>query len=131
MIDEQHQKLVAMVAQLQSAFSTSGTHEALGVILDQLIEYVLVHFSDEERVMANAGFPDLPEHRSEHDAFARKAVELGHAYQNGKAEIGLEVLLFLQDWLVGHILGSDKYFWKTVDADPALTAKKLSGALYQ
>ena len=108
--DDQHKKLVAMVNQLHDAMKIGKGSEVLGPILNSLISYTATHFADEEALMRQHGYPDLPKHKSEHDKLAKQVLDLQKQYQTLKSALSTTVMNFLKDWLVNHIQNEDKKY---------------------
>lgn len=109
-IDNQHQKLVGMLNELHDAMKEGKGNEVLGKTLAELIQYVGVHFSAEERLMNAHAYPEYNEHKAEHVKLTQKVVELQKNFQQGEHVLTVEVLGFLKDWLQTHILGTDKKY---------------------
>lgn len=109
-LDQQHQKLIEMINHLHDEMRQGKGRESLGSILDQLIEYTRVHFATEEDWMARAGYAGLTAHREEHRKLTRQVEELQDQYRAGSRTLSLEVMVFLRDWLVNHIQGSDQKY---------------------
>jgi hemerythrin len=68
--------------------------------------YVVVHFSEEERLMLSWNFPALGTHRNEHDLFVTKLQDIQSSFNAGD-DMSSSVLDFMVDWLVCHIKGTD------------------------
>lgn len=107
-IDEQHKVLINMINRLQDAMSSGDSRAVLGDIFDGLLKYTAQHFSYEEKLFAEHGYPDTEAHKKEHQAFVAKVVDL-HKQFTGSSNfmIGVDVMKFLTDWLVNHIQGVD------------------------
>ncbi len=109
--DQEHKRLVAMVNELFDAVQAGRGKEALGAILDNLIDYTKTHFANEEHFLEKNGYPDLEAHRREHEALTRQVVDIQRKYHSGAtAMLSMEVMTFLKNWLVKHIQGSDKTY---------------------
>jgi hemerythrin-like metal-binding protein len=106
-IDDQHRVLFDIMNRLWSAtIHQAGQAELLGIV-DQLEKYTRNHFAGEEAFMRALGYPRLEEHRKAHQSFIdRIMAERQSAVSGGQP--GLELLRFLNDWLVGHILVTDR-----------------------
>jgi hemerythrin-like metal-binding domain len=78
-------------------------------ILNELKDYCETHFQHEEEYMMSMGYRKLLSQKVEHQDFMDKIYEydLSSIDENQKDTI-LEILEFLNDWLVNHILKSDK-----------------------
>ena len=106
-IDLHHQYLFSMLNKTYDAFVNKDFTHSLNNLFDELIYYATYHFSTEEDLMQKIRYPYLEKHKKEHDVFSGKVVEVQKDYQMGKKGISLETLLFLQEWLSSHILGTD------------------------
>jgi hemerythrin-like metal-binding protein len=109
-IDAQHKKLVEILNQLFEAMGKGQAKEVLGKLLDQLIEYTVVHFATEEKLFKLYNYPESVAHKAEHAALTKTALDLQGKFKSGKAMITLEVANFLKKWLGEHIMGSDKKY---------------------
>lgn len=109
-IDTQHQKLVSILNDLHAAMSQGKGALMAPAILKNLVEYTQVHFSTEERLMSQYGYPELASHRKQHQELTQKVLEFQAQYQAGQATLTLQLMTFLRDWLVNHILGTDKQY---------------------
>ncbi|MBK7078288.1 MAG: hemerythrin family protein [Myxococcales bacterium] len=107
--DAEHQKLVAMVNDLFDAINTGKGKEKLGVVLGALIDYTVTHFQHEEREMKAHNFPAFAKHKEEHDALTKQVAEVRQKFAAGNnAALSAEVMAFLKNWLIKHIMGTDK-----------------------
>ncbi|BCJ92999.1 bacteriohemerythrin [Anaerocolumna cellulosilytica] len=78
-------------------------------IITRLKDYAKKHFADEEAYMQSLKYKKFLSHKIEHDDFIQKleAIDFDQMDHN-QAETLLELLEFLSDWLVHHILEKDK-----------------------
>ncbi|MBI9035949.1 MAG: hemerythrin family protein [Bacteroidales bacterium] len=109
-IDTQHKHLVDLLNQFFDSFIENQTEAKVEKILEELKTYALVHFKTEEDLFAKYAYPDTIEHTEEHQKFADKVVEFTQKFHNHKAAISQEILTFMSNWLVHHILISDKKY---------------------
>jgi len=109
-IDSQHRKLVKMVNNLHRAIKAHHTQEALGALLIELKDYAVTHFATEEKLFAEFGYPDTKGHVEIHKKLAQKVLDFEAKFLSGQVSIGMELLLFLKDWLVNHIMKVDKRY---------------------
>lgn len=110
MYDTQHKRLVELINELHDAMRASKARDVLGDILKGLLDYTKMHFVDEERQMATFNYPGLTAHRIEHEKLVAKVVELKAKFDGGDNTITIEVMNFLKDWLINHILVTDKKY---------------------
>ena len=109
-IDDQHKILVGMLNQLNQGVIERKGAECMKKIILEMIAYAGTHFATEEKLMVKFGYPDYPNHKKEHDRFAKKAQDLKTRVEAAGFMMGLEVLTFLKDWLKNHILHTDKKY---------------------
>lgn len=108
-LDTQHKKLFKMVQELQDAMKLGHGKDKARDILRRLIEYTVYHFSAEEKLMENHGYPSLAQHRAEHKTLTDQVVAFKKDYEAGNRSI-LPLMTFLQDWLRNHILTVDQKY---------------------
>jgi len=100
--DEQHQELFNRVNALNAAVS-GGERSVIGNCLDNLIDYVVKHFQDEEKLMEEKGYADLASHRVVHADLVNTCADLQGKFHANEAEIGADTMAFIKDWLNNHI----------------------------
>jgi hemerythrin len=108
--DEQHKRLFAFVNELNDGMKAGKGKEALGKVLDGLIDYTATHFAAEEKMMSEHQYLQANAHKIEHDKLVKQVLQLQANYKAGKALLSLEVMSFLKDWLYNHIMGTDKKY---------------------
>jgi len=84
--------------------------EFLDNTLDALVETTPMQFSTEEKLMDEHDYPEQGCHKREHTDLTRQVEELQIDYHAGKAQLTVPLSNFLNNWLVNHILGTDKRF---------------------
>jgi hemerythrin len=109
-IDEQHKKLVGLINKLYDAMSQGKSREIMQAVLGELSNYVITHFATEEKLMKQFGYDDYDSHKQEHKFFIDKLNEFKLKFSAGDAALSLEVLNFLKDWLLTHIIGTDRKY---------------------
>jgi hemerythrin-like metal-binding protein len=109
-IDQQHQKLMALINELYDAMTAGHGKDVLSKVLGELINYTVYHFSFEEKLFDKHGYPETAAHKSEHEKLKATATDLKQKFDSGKGQITLEVMNFLKNWLNNHILGTDKKY---------------------
>ena len=110
-LDSDHQKLVGLLNDLHDALRAGRSKDALGKILDSLIDYTKTHFAREERFFAQTNYPDTAAHKKLHDDLTRQVLDVQKKYKSGATPVlSIEVMDFLKKWLVDHIQGTDKKY---------------------
>lgn len=109
-LDDQHKEILSLICRLTEALSMNEGQEALRSIMRRLADYAHTHFQDEERMMQEANYPCLDEHKLIHKELLDKTSD--HLYsciQHNPPE-AKEILLFLKSWWINHIAGEDKKY---------------------
>ena len=109
-LDQQHQRIVAMINQLGAAMDTGTEKPALMKILSDLAGYTKTHFAEEERLMEQHGYPELVGHCEQHGVLNRQLADFYRNFYISSRPQTQEVMAFLQGWLFDHILGQDKKY---------------------
>jgi hemerythrin-like metal-binding protein len=104
-MDQQHRQLIALANQLNVAINAGEATELIGRQFEELVLYTRFHFSTEERLMEQNGYPDQHEHRQSH---LRLLSDIGHIKARLHQGSELIALQTIKDWLLGHIETSDK-----------------------
>jgi len=107
-IDEDHRRLIELFNILNHAVAEGDAPNYIEAVMDELISCTLWHFRHEERLMLRYGYPGLAEHKSEHEELIASAKALQEKLLREGKPVLAEDLRFLEHWLTGHILGSDK-----------------------
>lgn len=119
-IDTQHQGLVDMLNQLAELLLHSHAihqHDTQNLV-SGLLKYVAEHFSTEEQLMEE--YQIDPRHSLHHiHAHRDFAAKVGYAleqFDDSQGISGIELLQFLSNWLVFHILGEDRRLVREIKA---------------
>ncbi len=109
-IDNQHKKLINIVNDFHEAIHKNKGEESLFKILNALIKYAEQHFQDEERVMEFSGYPldKKNEHKKIHEQLIMDIFRLQQEYNQSEEKTIYNLELFLNSWLIEHILTIDK-----------------------
>ncbi len=111
-IDAQHQKLVELLNSLYEAMSKGKGNDVLGKILNELVDYTVVHFRTEEELFYKYNYPDTAKHKEEHKKFVDEVTKFKTEFDAGRAMVSIKLMTFLKDWLIKHIKGTDKQYSK-------------------
>ncbi|WP_241238891.1 bacteriohemerythrin [Colwellia sp. Arc7-635] len=107
-LDNDHKKLINLLNQFSTAYDYAMSEEYERQALKDLIDYTKYHFDREEQLLEQHHYPDVVAHKAQHkkmieqvDGFMDLYNEKGHDALN-------EISLFLSNWLINHINGTDK-----------------------
>jgi hemerythrin-like metal-binding protein len=117
LVDAQHQglltqcNLLADLCDQSHACACTGANadeaaSAFDLAYEQLKVLARAHFEAEAALLADAGYPDLEEHRFECDEFDYLAAEIVTAENFDRVELQR----FLTLWCVGHVSSSTRQF---------------------
>ncbi len=106
-IDDQHKLLVDMITKLQESAAKEDVNSEMRKVLKEMVEYTKFHFADEEKFMNKIGYPERGRQRSLHDKFIREVIKILQNLKMGKELSNNELISFLINWLVNHIIKED------------------------
>lgn len=113
LIDEEHQQLFSYANEayelLHEEF-TPDKYDNISDILGKLRAYTRKHFADEEAYMESIGYKRLFTQKIQHQEFIDRLDELDLEHLGEAADQQqqiAEILNFLTDWLINHILHVD------------------------
>ncbi|MDY0108243.1 MAG: bacteriohemerythrin [Giesbergeria sp.] len=108
-IDEQHKMLFDIMNRIWESIVRNDDATAIGSTLEDLERYTILHFTEEETFMRSIRYPNFDAHVALHRHFVQRIADEKAKAQRGE-RISLELLHFLRDWLVNHILVEDKRY---------------------
>lgn len=106
-LDKEHKKLIDMINKLIDVANAPGVSEVILETLNEMTKYAQDHFIKEEGYMLKYGYPDYRSHKKEHDEFKLKTAEFCEDAAKDKTTIPTEIITYLRDWFVRHILNLD------------------------
>jgi len=112
LIDEQHKKLFELANKayilLKDDFSLDK-YDKIVHILEELKDYTIFHFKSEEEYMESIEYKRLFTQKIEHEKFIKTLEETNYRdIDENQDESLVKILNFLNDWLIEHILKTDK-----------------------
>lgn len=113
--DSQHQGLVRLIGELEdlnklTTMDPQSQQDRLELIYDDLITYVDEHFNAEEQVLGEHGYPELAEHKREHQFFVHKLLKYQRHWRAENPVEPSQVANFLRVWLIRHIQVTDAQY---------------------
>ena len=112
MIDQEHRRLFEILGELNELNSDEfmyDKYDAILNVLEELKDYTVKHFEDEERYMKEIGYKGLEQQQKVHQAFIDKleVINLEDLDDNQQGYID-ELIDFLASWLINHIMKMDQ-----------------------
>ena len=108
-IDSQHKRLIELINRLYKAVVNQQDRQTSGRILDELIDYAAVHFRTEEELFDRHGYAEGRQHREIHEKLVQRILAYRDEFRQGAA-LDISLLEFLKNWLVEHIMRTDKKY---------------------
>jgi hemerythrin-like metal-binding protein len=109
-VDSQHKVLVDLINDLHQAMMARRGKEQMGKVLSELVQYTQGHFKAEEGILRSNQYPDLVNHQAEHNRFTQTIMDIQGKFQRNEVGLTIELMDFLKDWLIKHIMGVDKKY---------------------
>jgi hemerythrin len=123
-MDEQHRRLFALVETLWR--NSEGDDHDCGAVVEELVNYTYTHFSYEEALLAQIGYPDFRRHKKQHEAIFVAVDNIVNRLGQAERKIFYrELATFVSEWLVQHILSEDMAYGRFIlarRAEPAVPA---------
>ncbi len=107
-MDVDHQHLCEVLDALLAGILSGRETEQMRKTIDDLVAYALQHFAREENRMRETGYPDMVAHVRQHRAFSEKVSEFGARSLVDDGKIVPDLVAFMAEWLVSHILRTDQ-----------------------
>lgn len=120
-IDRQHQGIIDILNVLYELIHSAENDQSdkVEVVFDQLAAYVTNHFSYEEGLLDQKGYPTekLAEHKRAHQRLLSEVQRIAAAYQSGDMAALDDLLPYLYgSWLTDHICHEDRDYESYVNA---------------
>ncbi len=110
--DEQHQRLVGILHELDSSVSRNMKVRVVREALLKLMNFAEVHFYAEESMMESISFPRLEDHRREHGKIRTRLNLFKTEVDRGVTASAEELLAFVYQWIDQHLATFDVEYGK-------------------
>lgn len=110
-IDAQHKELIDRIAAFVTSCEEGESKVKAIKMLDYLDEYTEFHFTSEEKLQEQAGYPGLSEHRTKHEELKVTIKELYEFLEDSEGpteQFTQTVKEKVVDWLMYHIKTFDR-----------------------
>ncbi|MCB9059937.1 MAG: hemerythrin family protein [Halobacteriovoraceae bacterium] len=110
-MNDEHKKLIALMNNVYVLNDKSSPRVEIIKSMDELKEYIKIHFANEEKYMSEVNYPKCETHKIIHKELLNSFEDHYKSYVNS-AELLLpnSILMFFRDWLSAHISGIDKEY---------------------
>ncbi len=125
-IDMQHKELFARVNKLLQAMTSQQSDQEVKRIVAFLGEYVVSHFSAEEKLMAQHRYPDEAKHKKAHADFMKDLGKIkAELDKNGTSGLlAIDLNHKVCSWLIDHIGQTDRALGAFLQAKKAQAAAR-------
>ncbi|WP_415718265.1 bacteriohemerythrin [Maridesulfovibrio sp.] len=106
-IDEHHMKLLDLINDLYLDMKQRKSIGDIAHVTNDLLEYTKYHFGYEEKIFDKHGYPETKDHKKLHAIFIKKIADFKEELDHGKLTASTELIRFLKDWLIKHIMVVD------------------------
>jgi len=112
MVDMRHQRIFERLSDIVHSCEDGSETAKLDDTLSFLVNHAIRHFTDEEALLLEYGYPDYEAHKQEHNDFKETVGELMQRFeQNGASEeLSMDVNKIIVRWLIYHVQHEDKKF---------------------
>jgi len=117
-IDSQHKRLFEIGSELVKTMKSDkfDKYDDIMYILNGLKDYTVYHFDFEENLLKENGVELTDSHESQHRLFIDKLVETTTMdIDVNQEEVLNDIFGFVADWIVNHILMTDKTYQKPLN----------------
>jgi hemerythrin len=114
MIDNDHQRMIDLFNELHDAMGEGQGEQMMGDVLAELLDYSANHFRREEEYMHKLTYVGFTAHKKEHQYLLQQVEDLQTEFKAGTLIMAVPTLHILRDWLVNHILKSDRALADTI-----------------
>ncbi|MFM2112832.1 MAG: hypothetical protein RLZZ271_1492 [Pseudomonadota bacterium] len=103
-VDREHKHLFALV----KALDINTIEETI----NELLDYVVTHFTNEQALMEKSGYPAFEQHLKLHEEFSAQVADFLGSGDDWTEDRVDNLRRFLNRWLIGHIMTHDLRFGK-------------------
>ena len=108
-MDDQHSILMDTLNDLRLALIQGSGREHVNEGLNRLIEFTRMHFTNEERLLEQHGFPGIEEHRNAHQRLLVQIEDVAARAQHNEHQ-AQSLLQFLREWYLDHVEKLDQQY---------------------
>ncbi len=114
--DDEHKILFDKLNKLYDLATGGAERSSIGSALDDLIAYVVEHFSHEEKEMQAKHYAGYVAHKAEHDALVGICADLQTKFHAGEGDVTEATGALVKGWLDSHIPTFDVAYADTLNS---------------
>ncbi len=108
-VDAQHKKLLTIINNLYDSMQVGKANDVMRRILMDLATYTREHFSHEERLFSQHGYPGAAGHQKSHAILIGQLKDLQDQVER-RQPVSIKTFSFLKKWLTEHIMKEDRQY---------------------
>jgi methyl-accepting chemotaxis protein len=108
-VDAHHKKLIDLINDIYRGIMLEKSKDMIDRTLNELVDFTVMHFAYEESLFDKYGYEDSLSHKEKHKTLLGQVGDYVGRYKDGE-DISHELLSFLKNWLMKHILGVDQKY---------------------
>lgn len=111
-LDNHHKKLIGLFNEMAALIERDQNTPLFSTIkvISELNIYAIFHFKEEEKLMEEANYPDLDNHKFLHMEFIAKVNKFKDDYLRNDSLLNYELFDYLSDWVIKHIIDEDSKY---------------------
>nr|CRH05375.1 putative bacteriohemerythrin [Candidatus Magnetococcus massalia] len=124
--NDAHEKLVHIIVDIDVVLEKmlsqqveQAAWDQLGDLITSLVQYTKQHFEDEERAMAQNGYPSVAEHKQQHEKLVAELIAFQQGVLAQNEELTIKMRSWLLEWLLVHIKNFDLAYRPTLEGKVA------------
>ena len=111
-IDKEHEQLISLSNEIISNCFKKDNKEEMLVLFKQLLDHVVKHFENEEKILEQYKYKEYEQHKLIHEDLVVKAKNMYKSLESGIISPVTVVKYVVQDVIVGHIIKNDFDFFE-------------------
>jgi hemerythrin len=108
-IDRQHRRILDIINAL-NGLGTRKDRERMKEVFTELLRFIDTHFTAEEKLMRECGYPGYGEQKAAHDAFIDKVCDALKSFLKNKDLVEINVFNLVWDSFAVHMMKEDKLY---------------------
>lgn len=109
-LDSHHKNLIHIFNKLYTSYLANDNSVVIANTIVELVSYTLYHFAAEENFMRETGYVNLGHHLSQHTFFRNEIYQLQHRNLSNDPEVTQELVVYLGNWLLRHVMVEDRKY---------------------
>jgi len=109
-MDKQHRCIVEMMNRLVDSVESTDCKKEVLTLIEEAFQYVEKHFTDEEKLMADIGYPELEKQQKMHKAIVEELQGFNKSIESGETVPVKGLIEELRELFKTHILVEDRRY---------------------